>query len=105
MQSLPKSFYSLRKGLKVLREKKTDDKYKRVSSATNNMSALIDDIIKRARKNFKSTGEAKIDAKFLKESVSALKELYDLLENCDGTAQASEGVIIKLEKQLQEWSR
>ena len=86
-------------------EKKTNDKYKRVSSAADNMSALIDDIIKRARKSFKATGDPKIDAKFLKESVSALRELYDLLQNCDGAMEVSDGVIIRLEKQLQEWSK
>ena len=50
-----------------------------VSSATENMSALIDDIIKKARKNFKQNGKPEVDAKFLKESVGALKELYELL--------------------------
>ncbi len=69
------------------------------------MSALIDDVIRRARKNFKATGDPKIDAKFLKESVSALRELYDLLESCDGSVEVSDGVIIRLEKQLQEWSK
>lgn len=86
-------------------DKKPCDKYRRVSSAADNMSALIDDIIKHARRNFKSVGEPKIDAKFLKDSVGALRELYDLLENCDGSPQASDGVIIRLEKQLQEWSK
>ena len=73
-------------------DKRNVDKYKRVSSAADNMSALIDDIIKKARK-------------FLKESVGALRELYDLLECCDGSAQVSDGVIIRLEKQIQEWSK
>ncbi len=86
-------------------DKRNVDKYKRVSSAADNMSALIDDIIKKARKSFKATGNPEIDAKFLKESVGALRELYDLLECCDGSAQVSDGVIIRLEKQIQEWSK
>lgn len=85
--------------------KKTPDKYKRVSSAANNMSALIDDIVKKARKSFRNTGEPDIDAKFLKESVGALRELFDLLEDCDGTPEVSDGVIIRFEKQIEEWSK
>lgn len=53
-------------------DKKVPDKYKRVSSAADNMSALIDDIVKKARKSFRNTGNPDIDAKFLKESVKEL---------------------------------
>lgn len=69
------------------------------------MSALVDDIVKKARKSFKTTGNPDIDAKFLKESVGALRELYGLLEECDGSPQINDGVIIKLEKQIEEWSK
>lgn len=86
-------------------DKKSADKYKRVSSAADNMSALIDDIIKCARKSFRATGDAKVDAKFLKESVGALRELYGLLNDCDGVTEVSDGVIIRLEKQVEEWSK
>ena len=84
---------------------KSNDKFKRVSSAAENMSALIDDLVKKARKNFKSTGDVDLDAKFLKESVGALRELYALLEDCDGSAQISDGVVITFEKQIEEWSK
>ena len=68
-------------------EGKATDKLKRVSSAAENMSALVDDIVKKARKSFKSTGSPDLDAKFLKESVGALRELYGLLEECDTSPQ------------------
>ena len=81
-------------------------KVQKVSSAAGNMCALIDDIIKKARKNFRETGEPRVDAKFLKESVSALRELYDLLNEYGGIGQAdSEGIIVRFEKQLEEWSK
>lgn len=86
-------------------EKKNNSRLKRVSSAAENMSALVDDIVKKARKSFKTTGNPDIDAKFLKESVGALRELYGLLEECDGSPQVNDGVIIKLEKQIEEWSK
>ena len=88
-----------------MKEKKEPDKYNRVSSAADNMSALIDDIIKCARKSFRSTGDAKVDAKFLKESVGALRELYGLLGDCEGVTDSSDGVVIRFEKQLEEWSK
>lgn len=70
------------------------------------MCSLIDDIVKKARKNFRETGEPKVDARFLKESVSALKELYDLLNEYEESGNtASEGVIIRFEKQIEEWSK
>lgn len=81
------------------------DKLKRVASAAENMSALVDDVVKKARKSFKATGSPELDAKFLKESVGALRELYGLLEDCDGVSVDSEGVIVKIEKQLEEWSK
>ena len=77
---------------------------KKVSSAAVNMSALIDDIVKKARKNFSETGSADVDAKFLKESVSALKELFDLLgEQVD--THSGEGVTIKFEKAFEELNK
>lgn len=88
-----------------MNKKKEADKYKKVSSAADNMSALIDDIIRQARKSFKATGDAKVDAKFLKEGVGALRELYGLLDDCGGMSGATEGVIIKIEKEAQEWSK
>ena len=69
------------------------------------MSALIDDVIKCARKSFRATGDVKVDVKFLKEGVGALRELYGLLNECDDEPRISEGVIIKLEKEIQEWSK
>ena len=80
-------------------------KVKRIESATNNMSALIDDMVKKALKNFKSTGTPELDAKFLKESVGALRELNNLLIECGDAGVSDEGVIIRFEKQLEEWSR
>ena len=88
-----------------MKDKKSPDKLKRVSSAVNNMSALIDDIVKKARKNFKESGNAELDAKFLKESVGALRELYGLLGECDPTTEIDEGIVIRLEKQVEEWSK
>ncbi len=82
-----------------------NNKLKRVLSAAENMSALIDDLVKKARKSFKLTGDPELDAKFLKESVSALRELYGLLEDCDDGAPINDGIVIKFEKQLEEWSR
>ncbi len=86
-------------------KKQSQDKFKKVSSAADNMSALVDDIVKKARKNFKATGSPDIDAKFLKESVGALRELYGLLDDCDGASDVGDGVIIKFEKQIEEWSK
>ncbi len=76
-----------------------------VSSATENMSALIDDIIKKARKNFKATGKPEVDAKFLKESVGALKELYDLLSEYDGFSGCDDGIIIRFEKEMEKYCK
>ncbi|MBR0536000.1 MAG: hypothetical protein IIX14_06460 [Clostridia bacterium] len=84
---------------------KKGDKLKRVSSAAENMSALVDDVVKKARKSFKATGNPELDAKFLKESVGALRELYSLLDDCDNATCVSDGIIIKLESQLEEWSK
>ena len=67
------------------------------------MSALIDDIIKKARKNFKATGKPEVDAKFLKESVGALKELYDLLAEYDGLGGCDEGIVIRFEKEMEKY--
>ena len=78
---------------------------KRVSSAAENMSALVDDIVKKARKSFKVTGNPELDARFLKESVGALRELFALLEDCDSTPQDSEVIVIRVEKQIEEWSK
>ena len=88
-----------------MNEKKNNTRLKRVSSAAENMSALVDDIVKKARRNFRATGTPDIDAKFLKESVGALRELYGLLDDCDGTPQINDGVIIRFEKQIEEWSK
>ena len=88
-----------------MKDKKGSDKLKRVASAVNNMSALIDDIVKKARKNFKESGNAELDAKFLKESVGALRELYGLLDECDSAVEIDDGIVIRLEKQVEEWSK
>ncbi len=86
-------------------EDNKENKLRRVSSAAENMSALVNDIVKAARKNFKATGSPDLDARFLKESVGALRELYQLLDECDDSTQIADGVVIKLEKQIEEWSR
>lgn len=80
-------------------------KVRRIESATNNMSALIDDMVKKALKNFKANGAPELDAKFLKESVGALRELCSLLGECDGGTAVDDGIVIRFEKQLEEWSR
>ncbi len=77
---------------------------KRVSSAVVNMSALIDDIAKKARKNFSETGSPDVDAKFLKESVSALKELFDLLSEQD-LGVTNDTISIVVEKAIGEWNQ
>ncbi len=69
------------------------------------MSALIDDIVKKARKNFKATGKPDIDAKFLKESVSALRELFELLGEYDGCPADTDGILIRFERELEEWNK
>lgn len=81
-----------------------DSGMKRVSSAVVNMSALIDDIVKKARKNFNETGSADVDAKFLKESVSALRELFDLLSE-QGENVNNDAITIKIEKVIEDWSK
>ena len=81
-----------------------DTGMKKVSSAVVNMSALIDDIVKKARKNFGETGSPDVDAKFLKESVSALRELFDLLSE-QGEASSSDGISIRVDKAIGEWSK
>lgn len=80
-------------------------KIKRISSAASNMSALVDDMVKKALKSFKATGSPDLDARFLKESIGALRELYALLDECDGAPGECDGVLIRLEKQVEEWSR
>lgn len=69
------------------------------------MSALIDDIVKKARKNFKTSGKPEVDAKFLKESVGALKELYELLGEYEGFGGCDEGIIIRFEREIEEFSK
>ena len=86
------------------KKKNGNDGLKKVSSAAGNMSALIDDIVKKARKNFKDTGKPDVDAKFLKESVGALKELYELLDESDAFGSNSEGVVIRFDGKTEEWS-
>ena len=86
------------------KNKNSNDGLKKVSSAAGNMSALIDDIVKRARKNFKDTGKPDVDAKFLKDSVGALKELYELLEESDTFGNNSDGVVIRFDAKTEEWS-
>ena len=76
---------------------------KKVSSAAGNMSALIDDIVKKARKNFKETGKPDVDGKFLKESVGALRELYGLLEEADGFGGSDNAVFIRFDDKTEEW--
>lgn len=86
------------------KKKNGNDGLKKVSSAAGNMSALIDDIVKKARKNFRETGKPNVDAKFLKDSVGALKELYELLEESEGFGNNSDGVVICFDGKTEEWS-
>ena len=86
------------------KNKNSNDGLKKVSSAAGNMSALIDDIVKRARKNFKDTGKPDVDAKFLKDSVGALKELYEFLEESDTFGNNRDGVVIRFDGKTEEWS-
>jgi hypothetical protein len=69
------------------------------------MSSLIDDMVKKALKSFKTTGSPELDAKFLKESITALRELYGLLSDCDGCDVSDDGIIIRFEKQIEEWGK
>lgn len=87
-----------------MKKDSADTGLKKVSSAVVNMSALIDDIVKKARKNFSETGAADIDAKFLKESVSALRELFDLLGE-QGGVSSGDGISIKIEKSIEDWNK
>lgn len=80
-----------------------NDGLKKISSAAGNMSALIDDIVKKARKNFKETGKPDVDGKFLKESVGALKELYELLEESEAFGNNDGGVFIRFDDKTEEW--
>ncbi len=80
-----------------------NDGLKKVSSAAGNMSALIDDIVKKARKNFRETGKPDVDGKFLKESVGALKELYELLEESEAFGNSDNGVFIRFDDKTEEW--
>lgn len=85
-------------------QKKSDKKLRKIGSAAVNMSALIDDIVKNARREFKENGETELDAKFLKESVGALKELFSLLNEYDYSS-GNDGVVVRLEKELEEWAK
>lgn len=86
-------------------ENAVKDRLKRVSSAAANMGALVDDIVKKARKSFKATGKADVDAKFLKDSVGALRELYGLLGDYEDAPDNSDGILIKFEKELESWNK
>ncbi len=66
---------------------------------------MIDDIIKKARRNFKQNGKPEVDAKFLKESVGALKELYELLNEYDGFGGCDDGIIIRFERELEKFNK
>ena len=79
--------------------------FKRLSSASKNMSILIDDMVKKSLRSFKESGNINIDTKALKESVAALRELYALLEDYSDSSQGDEGIIVRLEKQIEEWSK
>lgn len=69
------------------------------------MSVLVDEIAKTARKNFKEKGEPDVDAKFLKDSVGALRELFDLLGDAEAEGSGDNSVLIKIEKEAEEWSK
>lgn len=68
------------------------------------MSILIDEIVKQARRSFKENGHADVDAKFLKESVGALRELFELLEEYDPGA-GGKSLTVQLSDELEEWGK
>ena len=81
------------------------ERYKKVSSAAKNMSALVDDIAKTARRNFKDKGVPEVDAKFLKDSVGALKELFEMLCEYEDEKPCDDAVVIRIEKEAEEWGK
>ena len=82
-----------------------DTAKKRVVNTAADMSALLHDMVKKARREFRETGSPGLDAKFLKESVGALKELYDLITAFDGMPADADGVVVRLERELEEWGK
>ena len=81
------------------------ERYKKVSSAAKNMSALVDDIAKTARRNFKDRGAPEVDAKFLKDSVGALKELFEMLCEYEDEKPCDDAGVIRIEKEAEEWGK
>lgn len=79
-----------------------DIKLKRVASAASNLSALVDDITRHARKSFKESGTPDMDAKLLKESVGALRELFELLGE---QGDSGSGIVVKMEGAAAEWGK
>ncbi|MBS7359567.1 MAG: hypothetical protein KIG53_03055 [Oscillospiraceae bacterium] len=77
---------------------------KRISSASLNLSALIDDMVKGARKNFKEKGSKELDIKLLKDSVSALKELCALLGD-EEEAAVDDSIVITFQEEISEYSK
>ena len=69
------------------------------------MSVLVDDMVKKALKSFKATGSPDLDARFLKESIGALRELYGLMRDCDDESADCDGILIRVEKQIEEWAK
>lgn len=69
------------------------------------MSALIDDIIRKAKENYEKNGKPEVDAKFLKESVGALKELYGLLSEYGGSVGCDDGIVIRFEREMEKYCK
>ena len=77
----------------------------KIEAATNNMACLIDSIVKDALKNYRKAGEIGLDAKFLKESVTILREMWNLLDSAEEPISVDEGIVIKLEGQVEKWCK
>lgn len=83
----------------------TQKRISRIAVATDNMAILVDSVIKDALKNYRKSGEINLDTKLLKESVSVLRDLWGLIEDAEQPLNVDEGVVIRLEGQLQQFSK
>ncbi len=46
-----------------------------------------------------------VDAKFLKDSVGALKELFEMLCEYEDEKPCDDAVVIRIEKEAEEWGK
>lgn len=80
-------------------------RFNKISRATDNMATLIDCLIKDGLKNYQKTGETELDIKFLKESVTVLRELWNLVEESEEPVNIDQGIVIRLEGQVEQFSK